>query len=1033
MQRIEIWGLDDLTEFVDKEDIKRFRDRALNPNHPRLMGSAQNPDVYFQAREASNPFYDAMPDFVASCMDRINAKIGTDYQLFNYYGAPDAEHVLVAMGSVCDTISETVDYLNANGGKVGVIKVHLYRPFSAKHLLSAIPDSVKTITVLDRTKEPGASGEPLYLDVANVLRDSKFKDVPLLSGRYGLSSKNTAPSHINAIYENAKTGGKKYFTVGIEDDVTHLSLDVKEEIVTAPDTIIQCKFWGLGGDGTVSANKASVKIIGDHTDMYAQAYFDYDSKKSMGLTTSHLRFGTSPIHSTYLIHKANFVACHNPSYLQKYNMVQDLKDGGTFLLNFPDHEDVETHIPAAAKRYIANHNIKLYVIDAFRIGKEVGLNNKVSTILQSAFFRLADIIPAADAITFMKEAAKYNYQKKGDKIVQMNYAAIDRGANDVRQIDIPDSWKTAEGGQEEAALLQDALDTMTFVKNIQIPINAQQGNDLPVSAFKDYTDGSTPSGTSAHERRNVATEVPAWKPENCIQCNQCAYVCPHAVIRPAVLSKEEKEKAPSGMVTLPMIGCPDYEFSIVVSEVDCTNCGSCAAICPGRTGGKNGDPTKKALVMESVLDRDSTQEAFDFAKNLPAKTAVADKFKATTVKGSQFKQPLLEFSGACAGCGETPYAKLVTQLFGNRMYIANATGCSSIWGNSSPSTPYAKNKQGQGPAWSNSLFEDAAEFGYGMLLSQNAIRERLADQVNAYLATLDSPDLAHNPQGTQVPQNVQDLNAAAKDWLATFRKGPENDLATTRMVAALEECKAEGIKEAASLFSLLDEKDFLSKKSFWVFGGDGWAFDIGFGGVDHVLASGENINLLVFDTEVYSNTGGQSSKATPIGASAKFAAAGKKTPQKNLADIAMTYGNIYVAQVSMGADYNQTLKALTEAEAYDGPSLVICYAPCISHGIRTGMGTSQAEEKKAVESGYFHMFRFNPEKKENGENPFTMDSKKPTLSYQDFLAGEVRYNSLLKSNPEHAQALFDAAEAHAKERYEYLCRLTQLYAPVVEA
>ncbi len=1000
MQKIDIWDYEDLKELTDWEAIDRFRKNALNPNHARLMGSAQNPDVYFQAREASNGFYNALPRLVESYMNKINEKIGTDYGLFNYYGAADAEHIIIAMGSVCETVKETIDYLNGAGEKTGLVIVHLYRPFSAEHLIKAIPDSVKRISVLDRTKEPGAMGEPLYLDVIAALRDTKFHNTPVYSGRYGLSSKNTTPDQINAVFANQE---KKLFTVGITDDVTHLSLDTGERIDTAPKDTVCCKFWGLGGDGTVSANKNSVKIIGNHTEQYVQAYFDYDSKKSRGLTVSHLRFGKEPIRSTYLISQADFVACHNPTYLHKYNMVQDVRDGGTFLLNcYWKEEDLEQYLPGQVKRYIAEHNIRFYIIDAIRIGKEIGLNNKISTILQAAFFRLADIIPIEDARQLMKEAAEISYRKKGEKIVQMNYNAIDRGIDDVVQVSVPEEWKNVPEEPLDTKLLPDRPEILDFVENMQKAINAQEGNELPVSAFLKYADGSTPPGTAAHERRNVATEMPTWIPENCIQCNRCSYVCPHAVIRPAVMTGEEKANAPEGMKSLPMVGMADYQFGVTVSQVDCTGCGSCAAVCPGKMG-------KKALEMIPVKEHQECQQYFDYGKSLPVKTDAVEKFKESTVKGSQFKRPLLEFSGACAGCGETPYAKLVTQLFGDRMYIANATGCSSIWGNSSPSTPYAVNELGQGPAWSNSLFEDAAEFGYGMLLAQKAIRGRLREKIES---------LAGEAEG--------DLQAAAGAWLETFGDGAGNGAATDGLIGALEQYGAK--KSGVDAYSgILAEKDFLSKKSQWIFGGDGWAYDIGFGGLDHVLASGEDINIMVFDTEVYSNTGGQSSKATPTGSTAHFASGGKETRKKDLAGIAMSYGNVYVAQIAMGADYNQTVKAIAEAESYDGPSLIIAYAPCISHGIQAGMGCSQQEEDKAVKAGYWHLFRYNPALKQDGKNPFQLDSKEPTLAYGEFLSGENRYDVLRRMHPEKAEELFARAEELAKERYAYLNRLVKLY------
>nr|WP_288555656.1 pyruvate:ferredoxin (flavodoxin) oxidoreductase [uncultured Mediterraneibacter sp.] len=997
IQKIETWDYEDLGDLLNKDALAEFRAHALNPNHPCQRGSAQNPDIFFQAREACNPYYDALPAIVQDYMDKVNAKIGTDYKLFNYYGAADAEHVIIAMGSVCDTIEETIDHLVAAGEKVGVVKVRLYRPFSAEALINAIPDSVKRISVLDRTKEPGSLGEPLYLDVVAALKGTKFDAVPVMTGRYGLGSKDTTPAQIVAVYRNTE---KQKFTIGIKDDVTNLSLEAGPALVTTPEGTINCKFWGLGADGTVGANKNSIKIIGDNTDMYAQAYFDYDSKKSGGVTMSHLRFGKKPIKSTYLIHQANFVACHNPSYVNKYNMVQELVDGGTFLLNCPwDMEDLEKHLPGQVKAFIADHNIKFYTIDGIKIGKEIGLGGRINTVLQSAFFKLANIIPEEDAINLMKAAAKATYGRKGDKIVQMNYDAIDAGAKQVVEINVPDSWKSCEDeGLFTPEVKGGRDDVVDFVKNIQAKVNAQEGNTLPVSAFNEYVDGSTPSGAAAYEKRGIAVDIPVWKEENCIQCNRCAYVCPHAVIRPVALTEDELAKAPEGTKAVDMIGMPGMKFVMTVSALDCTGCGSCANVCPGKKG-------EKALVMENMEANVASQEVFDFGVEIPVKPEVVAKFKEATVKGSQFKQPLLEFSGACAGCGETPYAKLITQLFGDRMYIANATGCSSIWGNSSPSTPYTVNAQGRGPAWSNSLFEDNAEFGYGMLLAQNTIRDRLKVKVE---------QLAEEASN-------EDVKAAAKEYLDTFAVGATNGTATDKLVAALEACDCDGDLKK----DILAEKDFLAKKSQWIFGGDGWAYDIGFGGVDHVLASGKDINIMVFDTEVYSNTGGQSSKATKTGATAQFAAGGKETKKKDLAGIAMSYGYVYVAQIAMGADFNQTVKAIAEAEAYPGPSLIIAYAPCINHGIKKGMSKAQTEEQLAVECGYWNNFRFNPAA-EKGK--FTLDSKAPKAEgYQDFLNGEVRYNALARQNPEKAARLFAQNEKEAMERFAYLQKLVTLY------
>ena len=997
IQKIETWDYEDLKDLVDMDAIDAFRNHALNPNHPCQRGSAQNPDIFFQAREACNPYYDAMPAIVQEYMDKVNEKIGTDYKLFNYYGAADAEKVIIAMGSVCDTIEETIDYLTAAGEKVGVVKVRLYRPFCAQALIDAIPDTVKYINVLDRTKEPGAQGEPLYLDVVSALKGSKFDAVPVNGGRYGLGSKDTTPAQIVAVFNNAD---KERFTIGINDDVTNLSLEVGAPLVTTPEGTINCKFWGLGADGTVGANKNSIKIIGDNTDMYAQAYFDYDSKKSGGVTMSHLRFGKKPIKSTYLIHKANFVACHNPSYVNKYNMVQELVDGGTFLLNCSwDMEGLEKHLPGQVKAFIADHNIKFYTIDGIKIGKEIGLGGRINTVLQSAFFKLASIIPEEEAIDLMKKAAKATYGRKGDKIVQMNYDAIDAGAKQVVEIEVPESWKSCEDeGLFTPEVKGGKDDVVAFVKNIQSKVNAQEGNTLPVSTFTDYADGSTPSGSAAYEKRGIAVDIPVWQSENCIQCNRCAYVCPHAVIRPVALTEEELAKAPEGTKAIDMIGMPGMKFTMTVSAYDCTGCGSCVNVCPGKKG-------EKALVMANMEENAAEQDIFDFGREIEVKPEVVAKFKPETVKGSQFKQPLLEFSGACAGCGETPYAKLITQLFGDRMYIANATGCSSIWGNSSPSTPYTMNSKGQGPAWSNSLFEDNAEFGYGMLLAQKAIRKRLKEEVETVAAS---------------EQASAEVKAACQEYLDTFTCGITNGDATDKLVAALDGCDCDTCKD------IVKNKDFLGKKSQWIFGGDGWAYDIGFGGVDHVLASGEDINIMVFDTEVYSNTGGQSSKATKTGATAQFAAGGKETKKKDLASMAMSYGYVYVAQIAMGGDFNQTVKAIAEAEAYPGPSLIIAYAPCINHGIKKGMSKAQTEEQLAVECGYWNNFRFNPAAEKGSK--FTLDSKQPKEEdYQAFLDGEVRYNALKRANPEKAARLFAKNEAEAMERYDYLSKLTDLY------
>ena len=997
IQKIEEWDYEDLKDMVDWEYIDAFRKNALNPNHPVERGSAQNPDIFFQAREACNPYYDALPAIVQEYMDKVNKKIGTNYALFNYYGAQDAEHVIVAMGSVNETIEETIDYLaEKSGAKLGLIKVRLYRPFATDAFLKAIPKTVKTISVLDRTKEPGSIGEPLYLDVVAALSDSEFKDVTVLSGRYGLGSKDTTPAQIVAVYNNKD---KKRFTIGINDDVTHLSLEVGPSIVTTPAGTVNCKFWGLGADGTVGANKNSIKIIGDNTDKYAQAYFDYDSKKSGGVTMSHLRFGDKPIKSTYLIKRADFVACHNPSYMTKFNMVQELVDGGTFLLNCTwSKDEVEKHIPGQVKKYMADHNIKFYVINGVKIGIETGMGpTRINTILQSAFFTLTGIIPKEQANKLMKDAAEKTYGRKGEDVVKKNWAAIDAGANAFEEVEVKKEWANcADEGLEFKTKTEGRKDILDFVNNVQNYVSAQEGNNLPVSAFTSYVDGSTPIGTAAYEKRGIAVNVPAWNPDNCIQCNFCSYVCPHAAIRAFAYTEDEAAKAPEADQQKAMNGMPNYKFGIKVSVMDCVGCGSCANVCPGMKG-------EKALVMSPIEDNLDRQKYFDYAVKLPEKEEVIAKFKETTVKGSQFKKPLFEFSGACPGCGETPYAKLITQLFGERMYISNATGCSSIWGNSSPSTPYTVNAKGQGPAWDNSLFEDNAEFGYGMLLAQNAIRDRLKKQVEKLVE--DNKDSA--------------VVEAAKEYLDTFAVGATNGAATEKLLAALEGKTDEVSKD------LLKNKDFLGKKSQWIFGGDGWAYDIGFGGLDHVLASGKDINVMVFDTEVYSNTGGQSSKATPTGAVAQFAAGGKETKKKDLAGIAMSYGYVYVAHIAMGADMAQTVKAISEAEAYPGPSLIIAYSPCINHGIKKGMAKAQTEEKLAVEAGYWNNFRFNPL---GGDKKFSLDSKEPKFeSYQEFLQGEVRYLSLALKNPERAKALDEMNEKEARERYEKLKRWVELY------
>lgn len=999
IQKIEVWDYDTLKGMIDQDALADFRKRALNPEHPTLRGTAQNPDIFFQAKEASNNYYNELPAIVTEYMDKVNKEIGTDYKLFNYYGAPDAEHVIVAMGSVCDTVEETIDYMLAQGKKVGLIKVRLYRPFSIDAFVDAIPSTVKKISVLDRTKEPGALGEPLYLDVVAALRKAnKFADVPVYSGRYGLGSKDCNPAQIIAVYNN---DSKTQFTIGIEDDVTNLSLPITENPNTTPEGTTCCKFWGLGSDGTVGANKNSIKIIGDHTDMYAQAYFAYDSKKSGGVTISHLRFGKSPIKSTYFVNKANFVACHNPSYIDKYNMVQDVIPGGSFLLNCQwTVDELDEKLPAPVKAYIAKNNINFYIINAIKVAKEIGLGNKTNTVLQSAFFSIANIIPADQAIDYMKKAACKSFAKKGDDIVNMNYAAIERGAGEVVKVDVPASWANCEGGLPNVKAVSERKDLESFINNIQSPCNAQRGDELPVSTFTSMPDGTFPQGSAAFEKRGIAVDVPEWIPENCIQCNQCSIVCPHAVIRPVIMTEEEASKAPASMKTKDATGMAGHKFTMAVSVLDCTGCGACVNTCPAKT---------KALAMKPLDSQLNEQENFGYAHKLQSKPEVLEKFKESTVKGSQFKQPLLEFSGACAGCGETPYAKLVTQLFGDRMYIANATGCSSIWGGSAPSTPYTVNAEGKGPAWGNSLFEDNAEFGFGMFLAQDTLRARAQAHLKAFDEKTDKAE----------------YKELVSKYFETANDGAANAKATKELVAALEACPCDNEDK----LEVLKLKDYLSKKSNWIFGGDGWAYDIGYGGVDHVLASGKNINIMVFDTEVYSNTGGQASKATPIGAIAQFAAGGKEIKNKDLAGIAMKYGYVYVAQVSMGADKNQCLKAILEAEAYDGPSLIICYAPCINHGIKGGLAIAQQVEKEAVEAGYWNIFRFNPALAAEGKNPFSLDCKAPTGDYKAFMMREVRYNSLARQNPDKAEVLFNKALENSKKRYDDLVGLVDYYKP----
>ncbi len=1000
IQKVAIWDYKDLAEMVDMDAVEAFRKRALNPEHPTMRGSHENGDIFFQHREASNKYYDALPEIVEEYMGKVNAKLGTDYQLFNYYGAADADRVIIAMGSICDVAEEVIDYLNAHGEKVGLVKVRLYRPFRADKLIAAIPATAKKIAVLDRTKEPGALGDPLYLDVITALAGAGITDKTVVAGRYGLGSKDTPPKSVFAVYENlAQDAPKNHFTMGIVDDVTNTSLVEKDAPNTAAEGTIECKFWGLGGDGTVGANKNSIKIIGDHTDKYVQAYFQYDSKKTGGVTISHLRFGDHPIRSPYYINKADFVACHNPSYIVKgFPMVRDVKPGGTFLINCQwSDADLEKHMPAEAKRYIAANNIQVYTLDAIDLAARIGMGKRTNTILQSAFFSLAKVMPQEEAIQYMKDAATHSYLKKGQDVVDMNHKAIDAGATAYKKFEVPASWATAEDVKKENGHTGPAK-LVDMVNKILDPVDRMDGDSLPVSAFEAHVDGTFELGAAAYEKRGVAVSVPAWDATKCIQCNQCSFVCPHATIRPYALTEEEAKNAPEAAKIVDIKagkGKGVYKFAIAVSPLDCMGCGVCAKICP-----------VGALTMVPQEQEAAQQDVFNYmVANVAAKEDVAD----LTVKGSQFKKPLLEFSGSCAGCAETSYARLITQLFGDRMYISNATGCSSIWGGPAATSPYATTAEGKGPAWANSLFEDNAEHGLGMYLGQKAIRERLIAQVKG---------MAESDQASE------SFKAAFQAFLDTKDDSTANAPAAKALIAELEKAAAEGCPVAPAV---LAEKEYLSKKSVWIFGGDGWAYDIGFGGVDHVLASGEDVNVFVFDTEVYSNTGGQASKASNIGQVAQFAAAGKTIAKKSLAEIAMTYGYVYVAQVAMGANMNQTLKAIAEAEAYHGPSLIIGYAPCEMHSIKGGMTNCQGEMKKAVECGYWNLFRFNPALKAEGKNPFTLDSKAPAGGYQEFLMNEARYSSLTRSFPDRAKELFALNEETAKARYEKLLRLQKMY------
>ncbi|WP_251859880.1 pyruvate:ferredoxin (flavodoxin) oxidoreductase [Clostridium sp. Marseille-Q2269] len=985
-QKIEVINYDDIAKLVDYDAIEKFRARALNPEHPTLRGTAQNPDIYFQGREASNKFYEAVPNIVENYMREIEKITGRAYHPFDYYGCSDAENIIVAMGSVCDTIEETVDYLIGKGEKVGVIKIHLYRPFCPTYFMKTLPKTVKKIAVLDRTKEPGSLGEPIYLDVCKVFYNTEHKPI-IVGGRYGLGSKDTTPSQIISVFENLKQNQPKdRFTIGIVDDVTNTSLSENKDIVeTTPDGTISCKFWGLGSDGTVGANKTAVKIIGDNTDLYAQAYFSYDSKKSGGSTISHLRFGKQKIKSPYLIYNADYIACHNKSFIYNFDVLKGLKKNGTFVLNCPwNPEELDQHIPSSMKKYIAKNNINFYTIDAISIAQKIGLGGRINMIMQSVFFNLANVIPVAKALELLKNSVEKTYGKKGENIVEMNKQVIDQGINALHKVSIPDSWEYVETTPTTIEKVPD------FIKNIQRPMAKNEGDNLPVSAFNGMEDGVFPLGTTSYEKRGIAVMIPEWQIEKCIQCNQCSYVCPHSVIRAYLLNDEEKAKASHSFETKKATGkgLEGLEYRIQISPLDCTGCGNCADVCPA---------PGKALIMKNAKEQIEMQsENWEFGLNIATKESLMNP---KTLKGSQFIRPLLEFHGACPGCGETPYIKLLTQLFGDRMMIANATGCSSIWGGSAPSIPYTKNSQGRGPSWGNSLFEDNAEYGYGMYLAVKQIREKLVQLIEEALNTEISPD----------------IKDAFKEWLESMDDGEKSKMATSKILEAI---KNENYKDNAMLNEIMEKKDYLIKKSHWMIGGDGWAYDIGFGGLDQVLSSGDDVNIFVMDTEIYSNTGGQCSKATPTAAVAKFAAAGKRIRKKDLGMMAMSYGYVYVTQIAMGANMNHTIKAITEAEEYKGPSLIIAYAPCISHGIKTGMGTSIAEEKKAVESGYWHLYRYNPLLKDDGKNPFTLDSREPTKPFKEFIQGEVRYSSLMNVFPNIADKMSDMAEQHARERYE---------------
>ena len=994
IQKIETIEYEDFAKLLDMEAVQRFRDNALNPEHPVIRGTNQNPDIFFQAREASNKFYEAVPAVVEDYMNKIGELTGRKYKLFDYVGDPKAEHVIIAMGSVCDTIEETINFLRLEGKKIGLIKVRLYRPFAPEYLRAVMPKTVKRIAVMERTKEPGALGDPLYMDVRSMYYNEK--NAPeIYGGRYGLGSKDTTPGQIVAVYDNlAKDEPKDHFTIGIVDDVTFTSLDTVEGIHTEPAGTIRCKFWGLGSDGTVGANKNAIKIIGDKTDLFAQGYFAYDSKKSGGVTVSHLRFGKKKIQSPYLVNEADFIACHNQAYVNQYNLLKGLKKGGTFLLNclWSDSE-LDEHLPAGIKKYLAEKGINFYTINATKIAEEIGLGNRINMVMQSAFFRLAQVIPVEEAVAYLKEAVEHTYGKKGANIVAMNNTAIDKGIEELSKINVPANWADAVDA------VPVTKDRPEFIEEVMIPMNRQEGDELPVSAFVGREDGTFPSGTAAYEKRGVAINVPEWIPENCIQCNQCSFVCPHASIRPVLVSAEEKAKAPEGFASLKATGkgFESLEYRMQVSPLDCLGCGNCADICPAKN---------KALLMKPIESQMEQAENWEYGQTVSIKDGLMNK---ATIKGSQFAQPYIEFSGACAGCGETPYIKLVTQLFGDRMMISNATGCSSIWGAPAPSMPYCKDENGRGPSWANSLFEDNAEYGLGMAIGVRQMRSKIQDSMEALMEK-------------SIPS---DMKEAFENWIAKKNDGESSREVSEKVLEAIGKATAKDAETKALLKEITDRKDFLVKKSVWALGGDGWAYDIGYGGLDHVLASGEDINVLVFDTEVYSNTGGQSSKSTPTAAIAKFAASGKKIKKKDLGMMAISYGYVYVAQVGMGADKNQLLKAITEAESYDGPSLIICYAPCINHGIKKGMGKTQEDTKDAVETGYWHLYRFNPELKKEGKNPFALDSKEPKRDFREFLMGQVRYTSLLSEFPEEAEKLFKKAEEDAKERYESYRKLAQ--------